>query len=42
MVKTQVVQPAKWASLFLSFSSESRRTLWQHAAEYLSHSVYYI
>lgn len=41
MVKTQVVWQTKWASLFLSFPCESRRTLWRHTAEYLSHSVYY-
>lgn len=41
MVKTQVARRAKWVSLFLSFSYESLRTLWQHTAEYLSHSVYH-
>lgn len=41
MVKTQVAWQAKWVSLFLGFSCESLRTLWQHAAEYLSHSVYH-
>lgn len=41
MVKTQVPWQAKWVSLFLSFSCESRRTLWQHTAEYLSYSVYH-
>lgn len=41
MVKTQVAWQAKWVSLFLSFSCESLRTLWQHTAEYLSHSAYH-
>lgn len=41
MVKTQVANWAKWISPFLSFSYESLRTLWQHTAEYLSHSVYH-
>lgn len=39
MVKTQVAWQAKWVSLFVSFSCESLRTLWQQAAEYLSRSV---
>lgn len=41
MVETQKAQKAKWGSHFLSFSCDSLRTLQQHAAEYLSHSVYH-